>query len=127
MTQLPLLANAPTAGVTRSAAANDIFRRSTYQPLLGRPFSIRGHGGASVQAKLVEIRDLGGPTRQRAGNEGGFALRFHGPRSPRLAQGVYELRRPGLARERLLLVPSGTGRRGQDYEVVINQYRAERG
>jgi hypothetical protein len=127
MAQLPLLASAQTPGATQASVAADAFRRATYQPLLGRQFSIRDRAGASIQAKLVEVRDLGGSAPRGAGDEGAFALRFHGPRSPRLTQGMYELRRPGLARQLLLLTPSGTGRRGQDYEVVINQYRAERG
>jgi hypothetical protein len=127
LAQMPLLSEAVTGGSSGAGTAASVFRRSTFAPLVGSRFELRGTRGASVRARLVEVRDLrGAPAGSKAG-EGAFALLFHGPRSPRLEQGMYELRHPGVAADRLLLVPSGTGRRGQDYEVVINQYRAERG
>jgi hypothetical protein len=127
ITQLPLLADTPAARITGATSGGDVFRRSTYAPLVGRRFAFRGDAGESGHARLVEVRDLGGPAGRHAHREDAFSLLFHGPRAPRLPQGMYELRRPGLARDRLLLVPVGTGRRGQDYQVVINQSRARRG
>jgi hypothetical protein len=127
LTQVPGLADTTAARVTGGRATGDAFRRSTWEPLVGKRFAVRGEDGVAIQAQLVEVRDLRGPAGSQADREGAFALLFHGPRSPRLEQGMYELRRPGVAGDRLLLTPSGTGRRGQDYEVVVNQHRAERG
>jgi hypothetical protein len=124
LAQVPLLSEVRTTGPSGAGAATSVFRRSTFAPLVGRRFELRGTRGESVRAKLVEVRDLRGAP---AADERAFALLFHGPRSPRLEQGLYELRHPSVARARLLVVPAGTGRRGQDYEVVINQHRAERG
>jgi hypothetical protein len=123
----PRLAGVPASAIRDAGAVHQTLRRSTYAPLVGRRFRIHGRGGAAVGATLVEIRDL-----RRAGDGLGageaFALLFHGPRSPRLEQGMYELRRPEVANPMpVLMTPSGTGRRGQDYEVVINRRRALRG
>lgn len=123
--QLPLFNVAYRAVGANSTAST--FKRSTYGPLLGQRFTLSGSGGPSIGTRLVEIRNLNlsaGPPR--AGEEA-FALRFHGPRAPRLDQGMYVLRHPRFTSTALLVTPSGTGRRGQDYEVVVNQSRAGRG
>jgi hypothetical protein len=123
----PRLAGVPASAIRDGGATHQSLRRSTYAPLVGRRFRIQGEGVTPLHATLVEIRDL-----RRSGDGlgagDGFALLFHGPRSPRLEQGMYELRRREIAAPMpLLMTPSGTGRRGQDYEVVINRRRVLRG
>ncbi len=102
-------------GTTPAAGGRSAFERASYAPLVGQRLTLRGAGAPALGVRLVELGDLAG-----AGAGGGFSLLLHGPRSPRLEQGMYELRHPTLSHAPLLVVPAGSGRRGQDYEVIIN-------
>lgn len=97
-------------------------RRSSFTPLVGDRFTIADGVRRPVGVRLVEVRDLS-KRRALVGHDEAFALLFHGPGGPRLEQGVHRLRHPALGRFDLLVTPSGTGRRGQDYETVINRAR----
>jgi hypothetical protein len=113
----PIGAPSGTPGITPHH-----LRRSAYTALVGERFTIRpARGARPVAVRLEDVRDLGRGRPALRGHEDGFALRFHGPRSPRLDQGVHALRHPALGRFELLLAPSGTGRAGQDYEAVVNR------
>lgn len=114
----PLSQTASAPAGTGAAAPHLL--RSGYAGLVGQRFAIAAGGASPLSVRLVEIRDLG---RAAPGHEDAFALRFHGPRAPRLEQAVHELRHSQLGRFHLLLAPSGTGRRGQDYEAIINRLR----
>jgi hypothetical protein len=100
--------------------------RSSYAGLVGERFAVGRDGHGPVRIRLVEIRDLRSNfrgTRPANGRDDAFGLRFHGPRAPRIEQAVHRLHHPSLGSFELLLAPSGTGRRGQDYEAIINSAR----
>jgi hypothetical protein len=88
-------------------------RRSTYLPLVGERFAVAA-GASSVALRLDEVR----------GRNHAFALLFHGSPHRRLEQAVRRIAHPAIGAVDLLLVPAGTGRRGQDYEVVVNRSRS---
>jgi hypothetical protein len=91
-------------------AANP-FLRSRFVAHLGETFRLSVPGGAAIDVRLDEIRDLGWrPNSSAAGSEDGFVLLFRGPRTPRIGQDVVRVAHP-----------AGTGRRGQDYAAVINR------
>jgi hypothetical protein len=99
-----------------AAAATAPLRRSAFTPLVGTRFTVAGPDGRPVPLRLDEIGDL----THAADRERAFSLLLHGPREPRLEQGVHRLRHRALADADLLLVPAGTGRNGQDYAITIN-------
>lgn len=117
-------------GPSPRARGSSFLRTSTFAPLLGERFTLRGDTGGRVPARLVEIRNLRRGAQRgtvRGHAEEAFALRFHAPRSaPRIGQGVHRLHHPALGTFSLLVTPSGTGRRGQDYEAVINRLHPSR-
>jgi hypothetical protein len=82
--------------------------RSTWLPLVGERFAVD-----TTRLRLEEVR----------GRDDTFALLFHGARLPRLEQAVRRIAHPAVGAVDLLIVPVGIGRRGQDYEVVINRGR----
>lgn len=105
------------SGGTASAAAQPLVR-SAFAPHVGSVFELADPGGATVRARLDAVEDL---TSGRAGSEDQFHLLFHGPRAPLLPQSVAEVRHGRLGTSHLLVSPSGTGRRGQDYSVIVNR------
>jgi hypothetical protein len=101
------------AGRARAGAGIPVaLRRSTYLPLVGERFTVAA-GAGSAALRLVEVR----------GRDDAFALLFHGSGRPRLEQAVRRIAHPAIGTAELLMVPAGTGRRGQDYEIVVNRTR----
>jgi hypothetical protein len=102
-------------------------RRASYTGRVGEPFRARLPGGATVTLWLVEVGDLIGTTpsgTSLAGRDDAFLLEFRGPDTPRLTQGVHELRHRAVGRGRLFVVPQAQRRDGNAYAVVVN--RADR-
>lgn len=93
--------------------------RSIFTPHVGSAFTLRGEDGRSARTRLVEVSDL---VRGRPGDEDSFALLFHAAAGESLGQAVVRLEHPVASLGIPLLVsPSGTGRRGQDYSVIVNR------
>lgn len=104
------IAGKPSAGL----------RRSDYRDFVGQSFRFTGPS-ARMSIPLAAIEDVAAP-RSLAGSERAFILVFHAPHgSAGLGQSVMTVRHPRGFSQRLLVTPAGTGRRGQDYAVVINR------
>lgn len=109
-----------------AAPAGSPLLRSRFIPHVGERFRLAARGGRSVYARLDEIHDLSRTRGLSApSSEDGFVLLFHGPRAPRLDQGVLRVRHRQLGTFDLLVSPAGTGRRGQDYAAVINRVQPD--
>jgi hypothetical protein len=110
--------NAVQAAATAPAAVG--LRRSDYMPFIGRRFGLAAPGGR-LSVPLVAVEDMRAP-RRLAGSQDAFTLVFHAPPgSVALGQAVMTVSHPRGFSQRLLVTPAGTGRRGQDYAVVINR------
>jgi hypothetical protein len=102
-------------------------RRSSYAGRIGDRFRARAAGGPTVTLRLEAIGDLTGTTRSGdslAGRDDAFLLVLSGPDTPRLTQGIHELRHGTLGRAHLFLVPQARGELGNTYVVVVS--RADR-
>ena len=90
-------------------------RAECYQPHLGTPFTLP-EAGLSILLEVVE------PFASAATE--GFALRFTGPRQPRVAQGIHRLDHAGLGPVELFMVPVQDPRAGMTvYEAIFNRLR----
>jgi hypothetical protein len=102
-------------------------RRGSYENHVGEYFRAGLGDGRTVSLRLEAVRDLIGTTpkgRSLAGHDDAFLLELRGPDTPRLPQGVSELRHSALGRRHLFVVPDGPARDGSAYAVVVN--RADR-
>jgi hypothetical protein len=98
-----------------------VLRRASFSGRVGQTFTLAGAGG-TVRARLAKVDDFGaGRIRGLTGSDAAFVLIFHASSSAtRLDQDVMAVRHPALGTFNLLVTPSGTGRRGQDYSAVID-------
>jgi hypothetical protein len=125
LTRRAVLAAGAGAGVSLAGAswlragptARRPLTRATFAPLRGAHFSLRDSDGVAVRARLDEVFDLAGGSSA----SDSFGLLLHGPRTPRLAQSIVRLHHPDAGAFRLLASPAGTGRRGQDYAIIVNR------
>jgi hypothetical protein len=123
MSAVEAMASASTqveVGPQPAAAADDRYRRSTFQKMLHASFLTRTTGGW-LTLQLTSVRDLPGASRTAAQREGSFSLKFTGAASKPLLQGTYTLSHVRLGRLDLLLVPMGRQGVRLAYEAVINQ------
>jgi hypothetical protein len=99
-------------------------RRASYAGQLGESFRAGVVGGPVVSLRLETVGDLSGTTpngRPVADRNDAFVLELRGPETPRLTQGIYELRNRALGRASLFLVPQAPGKNGSTYAVVVNR------
>jgi hypothetical protein len=102
-------------------------RRGSYEKHLGDRFRAVLGDGRTVSLRLEAVRDLSGTTpsgRPLAGRGDAFMLELCGPDTPRLTQGISELRHAAFGHRDLFIVPQRPGRNGSSYAVVVN--RADR-
>jgi hypothetical protein len=87
---------------------------SDFEARVGETFTFAAAGN-ELALKLIEVRRLGHALR--AG--GAFALQFHTPAGPVLAQATYPLRHPALGTLELFIVPLGPKDGVNRYEAVF--------
>jgi hypothetical protein len=110
-------------GVVRTPSAlgrESWLRRASYAGRVGERFTVRVAGGQTVTLRLAGVDDLVGTTPSGVsvpGRDDAVLLELRGPKTPRLAQGVHELRHRTLGRSRLFVVPQARS----GYAIVINR------
>ena len=86
-------------------------RRSSYQPLIGSDFNMRGASDSKIPLKLVEVADTAWPPKPSVQvQEKAFELIFDGPIATPLSGGTYSATHPDLGRFDLAIsegVPEG--------------------
>jgi hypothetical protein len=116
---LPRLVASP-----RAVAQGSWLRRAGYTGRIGQAFRASAGDATTVDLRLEAVRDLAGTTpggATLAARDDAFLLELRGPVTPRLGQGVFELRHPALGRKRLFLVPQAPEAHGTSYVVVVNR------
>jgi hypothetical protein len=99
-------------------------RRGSYENHLGDRFRAVLGDGRTVSLRLEAVRDLSGTTptgHALAGRDDAFLLELRGPDTPRLTQGVSELRHAAFGHRDLFIVPQRPARDGSSYAVVVNR------
>ncbi len=114
----------PWATGAADAALVRRLRRSTFAPLVGRGFSVTGHG-VSRRLVLREVADLEYvprlPRSERAAyREKSFTLRFSRQRA--LPAGTYRLSHPRLGTAEVFLSPVGP-ETDRLVEAIFNRYQ----
>lgn len=104
-----------SALIRPSAAAQRIWSRSTYVPLVGDSFAARGH---TSPLKLVEILDL--PQRP-AGSDEAFTLVFRGPGGATLGPDIPTLSHPAVGRFSMFLSPGAGSGSSQPFYAVVDR------
>lgn len=98
-----------------AATAKRIWSRSTYEPLVGNSFAVRGH---QSPLKLVEILDL--PHRP-AGSDRAFTLVFSAPRKTALSPDLPALSHPEVGTFSMFLSPGASSGSSQHFYAVIDR------
>jgi hypothetical protein len=96
-------------------------RRDLFEGCRGQIFVARTRP-RSIGLQLMRVDDV--PGAQQAGTVGDanrFTVVFRGPRSPRLAQGTYQIASPTLGTFPLFLVPGWTYASGTVYTATFNR------
>jgi hypothetical protein len=118
-TAVPALLVAPEA-----VGRESWLRRGSYEKRLGDGFRAVLADGRTVSLRLEAVRDLSGTTPSQqplAGRDDAFLLELRGPDTPRLDQGVHELRHAAFGHHDLFVVPQRPTRSGSFYAVVVNR------
>lgn len=120
-TKRPAFASAKTASPA-PALVRTGYARSRFAPHVGTQVKLRPPGSATmVRALLVAIEDVPN-VASLAGAEDAYTLRFRGPASPLLAEGVVGIRHPRFGTLALYLTPAPADGPFQDYLAVINRH-----
>ena len=93
-----------------SAAADAVYRRRSYEPLVGHSFELQQPNGTSFAADLAEVEELPGPGEC-------FSLVFRVPDGAMLVQDSYGIVHPVLGQLSLFLVPVGPNQ----LQAVVNR------
>ncbi len=99
------------------AAAGPEFRSATFEPLVGKTFTLHA-SGHEQHIELLAVKPH--PTALRGKGEC-FSLLFTAPR-PIAASGTYVLVNRVLGSFSLFLSPVGLPSKGQRYEAVVNRF-----
>jgi hypothetical protein len=100
--------------------------RATFAPHVGDTFRISLSQPDTLPVTLVALNDLtmrALPTADGAAPPTGesFALLFRGPRTPQLAQGMYEFAHDAIGAFALFIVPIGADAESVRYEAIFNR------
>ena len=97
--------------LTAGRAAEDaVYRRRSYEPLVGHSFELEHPNGTPVTAELTEVEELPGPGEC-------FSLVFRVPDGAPLVQNTYGITHPVLGQLSLFLVPVGPNQ----LQAVVNR------
>jgi len=105
------------------AAADDappFLRRSTFEPLVGSPFTLTSPDGAALRVRLSDVEDTAA-ARRGAPRERSFSLLFRGESRRDAVQGTYGVAHRDLRPFALFIVPVERGVRGQSYQAIVNR------
>jgi hypothetical protein len=95
-------------------------RRSRFDPHIGTRVQLRGPGGAVVPGKLAGVEDV--PyVKGLAGDQDAYTLRFRGPVTPRLPEGIASIRSTRFGMVALYVTAVPTDGLSQDYLAVVNR------
>jgi hypothetical protein len=92
--------------------------RETWAQHVGSRVRIVGADGTRLSARLADVRDLAGAP---VGASDAFAVTLRGARSRGLAGGTYTVVHSRVGRHELFLMPVDRGKKGQDYEIIVNR------
>jgi hypothetical protein len=96
------------------------YRRTRFSPHVGTPVKLRPRGGAAVRGTLSGIEDV--PyVKGLAGDQDAYSLRFRGPVTPLLPEGIVGIRHKHFGVVELYITPLPSDGYGQDYRAVINR------
>ncbi|MEY2515923.1 MAG: hypothetical protein QOJ89_3281 [bacterium] len=106
---------APAAHFTRKG-----YRRSRFEPHVGTTVKLRPHGGAAVRMQLAAVEDVPN-VKGLAGAPDAYVLRFRGPLSQPLAEGIVGVRHRQFGTLQLYVSPVAPDGATQDYLAAINR------
>src|SRR5262245_6504784 len=96
-------------------------RRDLFDGCRGQLFVVRTFP-RSIGLQLMSVDDVPSARLASAADDpNSFIVRFRGPRSPKLAQGTYQIRSDALGAFPLFLVPGGTSAYGTTYTATFNR------
>ena len=98
-----------------AAAAKRIWSRSTYVPLIGESFAVRGHRSP---VKLVDIRDL---RHRAAGSDCAFTLVFSALDGTVLSPDLPTLSHPAVGTFSMFLSPGARSGSSQPFYAVVDR------
>ncbi len=90
--------------------------RESFAELLDEPFRVVPRDSPAFDLRLKNVSEHLRSARQEA-----FSVIFHGPPSPFIQQGIYQLHNEKLGDIELFLVPIGRDSDGFQYEAVFNR------
>jgi hypothetical protein len=96
------------------------YRRSRFEPHVGTPVKLRPPGGAAVRAQLAAVEDVPN-VKGLAGASDAYTLRFRGPASQPLAEGIVGVRHRQFGTLQLYIAPVPADGAHQDYLAAINR------
>ena len=105
----------PAARFTRKG-----YRRSRFTPHVGTPVKLRPHGGAAVRMELAGVEDVA-HVKGLAGAADAYVLRFRGPASQPIGEGIVGVRHRHFGTLQLYVSPSAPAGATQDYLAAINR------
>jgi hypothetical protein len=91
--------------------------RAAFEQCRSAKFRVDTGSGATAEFELVEVRVL---RPNSSANGRPFALLFHGPTSPVLAQKLYPMEHDRLGSLTIFVVPVGQDATAVRYEAVFN-------
>jgi hypothetical protein len=99
----------------------DSLESADFSPYLNQPFRICAESLAPIEAKLIEVTDLGsGPAgEQEAVPRQPFSIVLRGPGDVVLPQRIYRVEHEEMGTLDLFLVPIGPDARGMRYEAIF--------
>jgi hypothetical protein len=106
---------APAARYSRKG-----YRRSRFAPHVGTTVKLRPHGGAAVRVQLAAVEDVA-HVKGLAGVPDAYVLRFRGPSSQPLPEGIVGVRHRDFGTLQLYIAPGGADGTTQDYLAAINR------
>ncbi|MDX6676859.1 MAG: hypothetical protein QOE31_911 [Solirubrobacteraceae bacterium] len=96
------------------------YRRSRFAPHVGTTVKLRPHGAAAVRAQLAAVEDVA-HVKGLAGASDAYVLRFRGPSSQPLAEGIVGVRHRDFGTLQLYITPTAPDGPNQDYLAAINR------
>jgi hypothetical protein len=96
------------------------YRRARFSPHVGTTVKLRPHGGAAVRMQLAAVEDVP-HVKGLAGASDAYVLRFRGPSSQPLPEGIVGVRHRHFGTLQLYVTPIAPDGPNQDYLAAINR------